>query len=371
MKKFKQIFTAIISMVLVIAMAGTSCTFADSSFSENKHAESVETIQIGEETITITGYETKDKQSVRVYKRDDTAAGLTEKEDIIELLLALGIRPDMIETIPDTSFERFAIAKEIRVAVGYEKINEESGESSFVEKTVAESEAARLQEQVLEDFIKQNTGQNHSNSSNKNPDIINTRASGTNGDSYRTITFTTTYLGNGAYHYFTNVKWLNMPAVRWYDSLGACAMNNTVTPSSRTGIYQYKYTTVNYATGNVTNSTSGIYTLANAYKKNQVNGNWYGSAGVFSLPQDYETDDYGVTYYDYQATYAYDGHYTDYTNPGYFNAIGTHSHSTSYLVSSNPAITISFGVAGFSASLTLNTVYKQDYSVEDEINYLP
>lgn len=144
--------------------------------------------------------------------------------------------------------------------------------------------------------------------------------------------------------------WLTMPFFRVYDSIGSCAMNGTVTPNTSSG--KFWYTTKTFNMGNVSSIPSGNITITN--RTNKTNGNWYGSAGIFNLPND-PGGSAGITvmHTDLKAYYEYKGHVTQPTIASYFNTVGTYSHATIGL-SVSPSISIdTSGTASASISLSL------------------
>lgn len=158
-----------------------------------------------------------------------------------------------------------------------------------------------------------------------------------------------------------------MPFFRGYDSIGACAMNGTITPNTSYGKYSYNTKTFNM--GNVTTIPSGDITITD--KENAVNGNWYGSAGIFNLPNDPGgSGGTSVMHTDFTAYYEYKGHVSQPNIESYFNTVGSYSHATLGL-STDPSISIdTSGTA--SASIGLSLVSLTDVrNAEREIHYIP
>ena len=186
-------------------------------------------------------------------------------------------------------------------------------------------------------------------------------------DSYMKITHSAINQGNGSYKFTVNATWLTMPFFRGYDSIGSCAMNGTVTPNTSSG--KYWYTTKTYYLGKVTSTPSGNITITN--KSNAVNGNWYGSAGIFNLPNDPgSSNGTTVLHTDLKAYYEYKGHVSKPKAESYFNTVGTYSHAT-VGISFSPSISIdTTGTA--SASIGLSLFADKDVrNAEREIHYRP
>jgi len=96
--------------------------------------------------------------------------------------------------------------------------------------------------------------------------------------------------------------------------------------------------------------------------QNKINGNWYGSAAVYNIPN----DSYGYgTYYSKLRTYfEYYGH----ANSSYFNSVGTYSHAT-IAIAFSPSVSIDTG-GNVSASIGLSIFGDVDErSAEVEVIY--
>lgn len=163
----------------------------------------------------------------------------------------------------------FANGEEIYVATSYSKADSENNITPL-EEAVALQEAANLKAQ--QDAYKMNMALGIAPAADY---------SDYTQDSYMRVDYAVTYQGDGNHLYVVDGEWLTMPFFRGFDSIGSCAMNGTVTNSTRSGSYEYDITYINM--GSISyDDYSG--TITN--KKNAVNGNWYGSAGVINLPND-------------------------------------------------------------------------------------
>lgn len=159
-----------------------------------------------------------------------------------------------------------------------------------------------------------------------------------------------------------------MPFFRGYDSIGACAMNGTVTPNTSSG--KYSYTTKLFNIGSVSTSKSGDITITDI--SNEVNGSWYGSVGVFNLPNDVSDPNTGISimHTDLQAYFEYKGHVSYPKIESYFNTVGTYTHTTISLGFS-PSVSIDTS-GSVSASIGIEPGINKDIrSAEREVHYIP
>lgn len=354
MGKKRRRFIGIVVRVMVVVLLVTNWGFAN-----NENRIYKRTVSINGKSVVFTDEIKEGSLRICTYTRNDESQGITNYSELDELLIALGFDREQLSTISSSSYERFASASVIRVITRYERVNDITGETFPVDRETAITESEAINAQKISNIVDKH--------GKKETD---TKGSGTNQDAYRKVTFSYTQLSGGQFHFLTSIQWLVMPSVRDVDSVGSCAMNCTVDPNNRTGSYQYQYTTYNLNTNQTTNSTSGIYTIGNAYKKNKSEGSWYGSAGIFNLPSDITTDDYIICYTKYIASYSYDGHVNLPTLETYFNAIGTHSHAIVSSLFSDVAINIG-GMTFASITLSGFLTYKQDLNVEFEIHYIP
>lgn len=159
-----------------------------------------------------------------------------------------------------------------------------------------------------------------------------------------------------------------MPFFRGYDSIGSCAMNGTVTPNTSSGKYWYKTKLIN--AGNITTTNSGDITITD--RSNEIEGNWYGSVGVFKLPKDTADPNTGISimHTDLGAYYEYKGHVSQPKVESYFNTVGSYTHTTVSLGFS-PSVSIDTSGSA-SASIGIEPGINKDIrNAEREIHYVP
>ena len=179
------------------------------------------------------------------------------------------------------------------------------------------------------------------------------------------VFYLVSYLGDAAYYFSTDARWLSMPLFRGYDSIGSCAQNATVIPGTGNGYVEYDIAEI--INGKTRRSSDG-YDISNC--KNAVNGSWYGSAGVFNLPNDSHIGNISTMYSNFKAHYEYEGHVTHPNTSSYFNTIGAYDHSKLRL-SFSPSVSIDMN-GDFSASIGLAITSSTDTrGVELEIHYIP
>lgn len=356
MKKFLSFF---ISLAMILAISIPT------------YATSAEQYPI-EQNISVNGYDfviseeiTSNYEISRTYSRDTNSLfrSSVDIEETQALLLALGMDNDEINAIPEDTLLDYATGKEITVITSYSKYNESTKTTTNLPKDIAIRAAESISKQQEEYILgNQENVQTFGNKPNQST------TPGTFKDSYMRITHSAINLGNGSYKFTTSATWLSMPVFRGYDSVGSCAMNTTVTPNTSYG--KYWYTTKIYGITDVTTSHSGNIEITNRH--NAVNGNWYGSAGIFNLPNDTSGSGMSIINIDLQAYYEYKGHVSEPKNEHYFNTVGTYCHST-IGIGINPSISINFS-KGVSASATIGLQLisgKDIRSAELEIHYIP
>lgn len=125
----------------------------------------------------------------------------------------------------------------------------------------------------------------------------------------------------GRYYFSASAQWHTMPFWRFEDSVGSCAQNIAIDPGTQGGYYSYHYSMGSSA---ATSSGNAQYNITEY--QNVINGNWYGSAGLFSIPVDYSGG--GTTYIctNLFATYHFYAYVSQPTLPSYFNSVGSYDH---------------------------------------------
>ena len=184
-------------------------------------------------------------------------------------------------------------------------------------------------------------------------------------ESYMTITHTVSADSTslGKYYFSTSGLWNTMPFWRLNDSIGSCAQNLAVDDDTRGGYYSYYVETVSNSYVNSSHPVYNITTYGNA-----INGNWYGSVGIFSLPLDSSLGGTTVTCSFLFATFHYYGYVNLPTLPSYFNSVGSYDHKELAIVSDGISIGVGVG-DGFSASIGLTFIFGHTRRSEEVLIY--
>lgn len=355
-KHFKKLVCLALSSIMVIGMSATA-------FAAETADETEKTVKSGGYTFEITEKTEKDYTVVRTYENiASRARSTTNLGKAKAMLAALGMTEEEINAFPSETLYDIATAKDIVISTSYTRHSEDGNTTVGVPAKTATEAAAVLTEEQEDYFIEKLQAPAVSKA------IANESTTpGVFKDSYMKITHTAIHLGGGSYKYTVSSEWLTMPFFRGYDSIGSCAMNGTVTPNTSSGKYWYTTKTINM--GNITSTPSGNITITN--KSNKVNGNWYGSAGVFNLPNDVSNPN-GVSlmHTGLKAYYEYKGNVTFPTLASNFNSTGTYSHAT-LTVSVSPSVSINTSGTA-SASIGLKIVGGTDVrNAELEVKYKP
>lgn len=361
MKNIKKLLAAVLSSAMLLSVVSTSALAADVPPCEIEKEVSFDGY-----SFTITEKTYPDYSVSRTYTRD---SGMTRSTPNIHetkaMLLAMGMDEDEVAAIPNETLQDFATSEEITIVTSYSKHSESSDQTTGLPEQTALAEAAVLS-QEQEAYTVEHS-QNCIDPLGEKPN--NSSVPGIFEDSYMKITHSAIKLSGdrGGYKFTTNATWLTMPYFRGYDSIGSCAMNGTVTPNTSSG--KYWYTTKTYNSGHVTSVNSGDITITDKY--NEVNGNWYGSAGVFNLPDDPGgAPGFSVMHTDLKAYYEYKGHVSHPSTESYFNTIGTYSHAT-LRFGGSPSVSIDTS-GNVSASIGLDITPSADVrNAEREIHYIP
>lgn len=349
-KHFKKLVSLVLAATMVMGMTVTS-------FAAEEHNNSgiSKTVEVNGYTFEIEEQVDSNNRIVRSYQNETSASAKASLNlnETKALLIALGMKEDNVANLTNDTLIEFAEGEEIYVTTSYSKADENNNIIPLDEAT-ALKESSELKEQ--QNIIKQNMAQGIATAADY---------SDYTKDSYMRVDFAVTYKGSGSYLYVVDGEWLTMPFFRGFDSIGACAMNGTVTNSTRSGSYHYDITYINL--GSITyDDYDG--TITN--KQNAVNGNWYGSAGVFNLPNDVYGDYSSVLYDNFTAHYQYRGHVTSPSEERWFNTIGTYDHAT-LSIAFDPSVSIDLN-GDVSASIGLKLVGSVDSRpVEFEVHYKP
>lgn len=161
-----------------------------------------------------------------------------------------------------------------------------------------------------------------------------------------------------------NAEWLTMPAIRSYDSVGACGQYLDCLPG--TGTCEVSYERKEIVPGGTHEDTISR-PISNIQLAND-NG-WAGMAAVFKLPEDIVSPEQTILYSGFYVEFGYKGEITLPDQRVNFNTIGSYTHATIRLTAS-PSISISTG--GIDAGIGISiAIFKDKMSVWLALNYVP
>lgn len=349
----KRVFTIILTLTMLFSLS--SVAFAAEPMTATRE------IIVYENGYNFNIFEETDEnlQTTRTYVRPDVqTCDVSDKIDETKaLLVALGMNEDAIDNLSASGLQNFANGSTISVTTSYIKYDKE-GNATYLPENVAVMEATQLQNQRRQSFIS-------GISPYSTPDY-----EGSTEDGYLLVTYAVTDTSNsshpGRFFFSTDAEWLAMPVFRGKDSLGSCAMDCTVSNETRYGNYSYDVLT-NNGVDTIYDEDGGDITNI----QNKPEGNWYGSAGIFNLPNDVQGLGISIMYENFAAHFEYEGYVTSPSESRNFNTVGSYSHSTMSL-SINPSLSIDLGSGDVSASIGLSVVDGEDRaSVEFTVHYIP
>lgn len=318
------------------------------------NAQNLTSPSINTELVESNGYhfaisteETSAHQVVRHYTR--SAANTTNSRtacsaDLAEteaLLLAMGWDQQMVDDLTYKDLQEYATCEQITTTVSYIR-NTAQGEAEYISEQEALFESAAYATRPEE-------------------------VSEVTYTSYMRLTHTVTYYGDALYRFSTDAIWMTMPLYRLKDSIGSCAPILAIVPGSAKGEYTYNYTFIGiFPSTEYKERVTGAVTPIDS----QPNGDWYGSAGTFTLPKD-ASSEYGVaTCSDFRVHYEFKAYLRFPLQETYFNTVGTYCH-TKIAPALSPSISIEFG-GNVSASIGFSLATQQDRtSAEILLHYIP
>lgn len=354
MKKIK--FIIAIFLAIVLSINGNMIAFAVNENNYVKH----KTIKTNGYSFNITEKTDNNYSIIRTYTKD--IANNKSSKDLDEtkaLLVSLGMDEDSVDELYTDTLYTFSNSSNIWLTTTYTKIDEKNNTSTQVPESVAKAEAIKSEYEL--NLLKAN-----SNIPSFSANINRATNSEVYKDSYMKVTYAVAYKGGGSYFFSVDAKWLKLPIFRGRDSIGSCAMNCTVTPNTSKGHYSYTTTIVDKFNHVTTNKNK----IEITNRQNAINGNWYGSAGIFTLPKNGANSQSSVSHKNIKAHYEYSGHISNPDQANWFNTVGTYDHSTAGI---SPSASIGIDIGGkFSASIGLDIVaLVRSRSVEFEIYYKP
>ena len=292
------------------------------------------------------------------YESRQTHSEFTENmEKTKAMLAAVGMQKENIDRLDDGTLQSFAVSREITVMTSYSKVDS-SGNVTYLPEEQAVAESAELNS--AQDAIKYKYAV-------EGAATLSTTEKKYFQDSYMRVDLTVSYQGNAQYLYAVDSEWLTMPTFRGTDSLGACAMNNTVSPDTQYGYYIYDITYIN--AGVKKYDEKAVY--INSNYGNAVNGNWYGSACYFNLPNDTFGLSSSTLYSNFRVHFQYRSHYTSPNTGGWFNAVGNYTHAR---IAVSPSISVGIdakaGTLSVAIGLELHGL-KDIRGAEVEMHHIP
>lgn len=353
----KKILSILLSIVMIFSLSVT--VFA---------AEPQDNLKL----ITTNGYTFEIKESTaedysvtRSYNKPDTMARSTPAEnETIALLLSLGLTEEQINGMSEKAFNACANARNLYVTTSYTKRNEATNVTTGLPAELAIEQAKDLNERQDNYYL-------NPESTVEPYGIIDNESTvpGVFEDSYMKITHVASDEGNGDFTFITDSEWLTMPFFRGYDSIGSCAKGGSADPFSGTGYYYYYTTTING--GNIGNP---VYSGRIDFTKTEdtINGDWYGYAGVFNLPNDLHNDEtgYHMLHKNLKAHFEYTGSVTHPELITNFNTNGSYSHAT-VAIQFSPSVSID-AKGDTSASIGLSVVGTKDTRIAPlKVTYYP
>lgn len=325
------------------------CCFVVNAQNPASPSSNTELVECNGYYFAISTEETSAHQVVKHYDRstENTRNTKTARSpDLSEteaLLLAMGWDQQMVDNLTYEALQEYATCEQITTTVSYARISEQ-GDAEYISQQEALSEAATYVERPEE-------------------------VSKVTNKTYIRLTHTATYFGNALYRFSTDAVWLTMPLWQQPDSIGSCASQIAIDNDTRAGqiIYVKEYT--NNITGEAYTQT---FTQDITQFKNAINGNWYGSVGIFSFPYCGVYDDITVACISLRAHYEFKAYVYQPELAANFNSVGTYWHTEGFH-GLNTSISISFGFDDIvSATIGFDPQIDNDpISAELLIHYTP
>ena len=353
----KRIRAEILAFVMVL-MLNMTVYADDASDPGTQHS-----IALNELSFAVIEETNKDYVVTRTFCKD-VCSGVNElgTDEIKTVLMALGMKERTVDKLTVETLQAFAESSSIVVTTSYTKFNEDSGISTPVSRETALSRARDIQAAQENRFLQMVQNTSLRGTIDNLSDVP-----GEFRDSYMEVIHAAASQGDGICLFTVDATWLSMPFFRGYDSIGSCAMNATVTPNTRSGYYFYDII-MSDSTGAVTYSSTGNINIT--HKENDENGNWYGSAGYYDLPDDSSSEAAIVRHYNFGAHYQYEGHVNYPQLESWFNSVGNYDHATIGL-NFEPSIEIEVG-GEVSAFIGLDIIATVDSRpAEIEVHHIP
>lgn len=353
----KKVVSLALSLVLASALSLPAFAAGDTVTTKN--------VTTNGYTFEITEITNDDFSITRTYNRSaPMTRSISDNEETVALMLSLGYTETEIDNMSEETINAFATAKNIYTTTSYTKQNEETNTTVNLPKEVAIQEAQIISEQQIEYYL------NMENNPTTFGVIENESTTpGEFRDTYMEMTHSALDNGGGDFTYVTDATWLTMPFFRGYDSIGSCAKGGAADPFSGDGYFYYYTTTING--GDIGNPVySGRQDMLKS--EDTINGDWYGYAGVFNLPNNlYNTQTgFSMIHEDLHAHFSYTGSVTNPQLVTNFNTNGSYSHATVAL-EIEPSISIDTS-GDVSASIGISVIGTKDVRVAPlKVTYRP
>lgn len=303
-------------------------------------------------TLTISEQVMENGQIIRTYHNPKTNLSQTEvastmstenkKEKAEAILIALGMDEQYISDIPEDTLLESTDCEQIVATISHTKRDADGNVTYLTDAEMTEVTAALAQkpEDTYENLYS---------------------------DEYMTVTHVVYYYGDALYKFTTNARWRIMPIWRRTDSIGSCAPDIAIDNDTRKGSIRYTSTTFLPDT-NITMVKEVTETITDI--SNAVNGDWYGSAGSFNLPNDVHVPGQSLTHTDFRAYYEYEAYIQYPELETYFNSVGTYAH-TQIGIELEPSIAIDTGKnVSFAIAISTSKVDERR-SAEMLLHYVP
>ncbi len=345
----KKCISLIVSLLIVLH-CGIPCIASE------KTARDVKMKQYG--AVIVEEYEDDNNRIIRKYENNGELInpnGDINLDNVKSLLFSFGLDEKNVSKLNEDDFWAIAEGKDIIAVTSYTK-TDKCGNVTYVSEAEAMNAAAIAEE-------KKNILIHNIESGLQNRDGYYDELA----DSYMQVVYTITNYGGGVYLHTIDARWLTMPYYRSMDSLGACATETALVNNTQYGYYYYD--SYIYSGSSGSNSVA-FYYINNDYG-NPINGNWYGSAGYFDLPDDVFDTGYTAIYSDFRARYQFKTSVVHPTLQTVYNAVGSYTH-TRISISFSPSITISFpGTVSASAGINVSWADPEIRGIPITVYYNP
>ncbi len=242
------------------------------------------------------------------------------------LLLSMGLSQDTINNLSTAELEVYANSKGITSSVQYLATNS-TGETRYLSECDAHNEAQPcvMPNVPVYDHIGDGSG--------TIPPIYEEELD----DEHEILemVFLITDLGDGEYMFEIEASWLTPPAERFTDCVSIIAQGVTPQENSVFGWFKYKYTDIDYLTGDEETEEVSVPVSTNIGGNLQaITDTWSGFGMTFELPNNwtYPEPEFGSPensriHEDFRVYFRMKARITEPSNELYFNAIACYEHA--------------------------------------------